>query len=242
MNYYRKTVNNVVDNVKLKMQIGALTLKLSENNGSISSNLTKIGNNETNISSNLTKIGNNETDIFSNLKLIGEKSDIIADNKNNITSNYNISQINKKKSEFNTSLIHNDKNNISSIKNDIENNYKLKHIIIFDTVNNINRAISKKSPKFSIFKNDIVYNFKNDIVYNFKKDSYIECNLSILLFFVLHYINIQFFYILLQCFDDQNKLFKEIKMPLMGQISKYAILTNYCVVMIPNNFKRYVLN
>ena len=27
-------------------------------------------------------------------------------------------------------------------------------------------------------------------------------------------------------------------MPLMGQISKYAISTNYCVVMIPNNFKK----
>ena len=31
MNYYRKTVNNVVDNVKLKMQIGALTVKMTEN-------------------------------------------------------------------------------------------------------------------------------------------------------------------------------------------------------------------
>ena len=88
MNYYRKTVNNVFDNVKLKMQIGALTLKLSENNG--------------NISPNLTKIGNNETNIYSSLKLIGEKSDIIAYNKNHITINYNISQINKK----NLNLIH----------------------------------------------------------------------------------------------------------------------------------------
>ena len=39
MNYYRKTVNNVVDNIKLKMQISALTLKLSENNGNISSKI-----------------------------------------------------------------------------------------------------------------------------------------------------------------------------------------------------------
>ena len=70
MNYYTKTVNNVVDNIKLKMQIGALTLKLSESNGNISSNLTKIDNNETNISSNLTKIGNNETNISSNLTKI----------------------------------------------------------------------------------------------------------------------------------------------------------------------------
>ena len=80
MNYYRKTVNNVVDNIKLKMQIDALTLKLSENNGNISSNLTKIGNNETNISSNLTKIGNNETNISSNLTKIGN-------NETNISSN-----------------------------------------------------------------------------------------------------------------------------------------------------------
>ena len=31
MNYDRKTVNNVVDNVELKMQMSAFTLKLSEN-------------------------------------------------------------------------------------------------------------------------------------------------------------------------------------------------------------------
>ena len=33
--YYRKTVNKVVNDVKLKMQLGALTLKLSENNKKI---------------------------------------------------------------------------------------------------------------------------------------------------------------------------------------------------------------
>ena len=31
MNYYRKTVNNTVNDVKLKMQMAAFTLKLSEN-------------------------------------------------------------------------------------------------------------------------------------------------------------------------------------------------------------------
>ena len=40
MNYYRKPINKTVDDIKLKMQIGALTLKLSENNDNISSNLT----------------------------------------------------------------------------------------------------------------------------------------------------------------------------------------------------------
>ena len=32
MNYYRKPINKVVNDVKLKMQLGAITLKLSENN------------------------------------------------------------------------------------------------------------------------------------------------------------------------------------------------------------------
>ena len=33
--YYRKPINKIVNDVKLKMQIGALTLKLSENNNKI---------------------------------------------------------------------------------------------------------------------------------------------------------------------------------------------------------------
>ena len=31
MNYYRKTVNNTANDVKLKMQIDALTVKITEN-------------------------------------------------------------------------------------------------------------------------------------------------------------------------------------------------------------------
>ena len=83
MNYYRKPINKAIDDIKLEMQIGALTLKLSENNGNISSNLTKIGNNETNISSNLTKIGSNEPNISSNLTKINsiEKNNLKIPNE-----------------------------------------------------------------------------------------------------------------------------------------------------------------
>ena len=35
MNYYRKNVDNTVNNLKLKMQMAAFTLKLSENNDKI---------------------------------------------------------------------------------------------------------------------------------------------------------------------------------------------------------------
>ena len=75
--YYRKTVNKVVNDVKLKMQLGALTLKLNENNNKIddligvdknikkdvSSNSGLIDTNTSNISSNLGKITNIENDI-----------------------------------------------------------------------------------------------------------------------------------------------------------------------------------
>ena len=35
MNYYRKTINNTANDVKLKMQMAAFTLKLNENNNKI---------------------------------------------------------------------------------------------------------------------------------------------------------------------------------------------------------------
>ena len=41
MNYYRKTVNNTANDVKLKMQIGVLTLKISENNNKIDNLIQK---------------------------------------------------------------------------------------------------------------------------------------------------------------------------------------------------------
>ena len=78
MNYYRKPINKVIDNVKLKMQLGALTLKLSENNNKIndligvdknikkdiSSNSGLIDTNTSSISSNLSKLNNIENNLI----------------------------------------------------------------------------------------------------------------------------------------------------------------------------------
>ena len=77
MNYYRNPINKVINDVKLKMQIGALTLKLNENNKKIddligvdknikkdiSTNSGLIDANTSNISSNLGKINNIENDL-----------------------------------------------------------------------------------------------------------------------------------------------------------------------------------
>ena len=78
MDYYRKPINKVVNDVKLKMQLGALTLKLNENNNKIddligvdknikkdiSTNSGLIGTNTSNISDNLEKINDIENEIF----------------------------------------------------------------------------------------------------------------------------------------------------------------------------------
>ena len=92
MNYYRKPMNKVDDDVKLKMQLSALTLKISENDNKIDSllavdkNIIRDVSNNTikieNISSNLEKIDTNTNNISFNLEKI-------SNNKNNISSNLN---------------------------------------------------------------------------------------------------------------------------------------------------------
>ena len=243
--------SNVFDNLSL----------INTNKSNISDNLSLINTNKSNVSDNLSLINTNKSNISDNLKLINDNKSNVSDNlslintnRSNVSDNLKLINDNKTYVSDNLSLRNTNMTTLNNIDLDLTNLrgrinthqddiqklnekvynlsdcYKLKHFIRFDTVNNINKAININSPKFSIIKNDVVFDFK--------KGSYIECHLSILLFFVLHYINIQFFHILLQLFDDQNNLFKEIRMPLIGQISKYAILTNYCVTMIPNDYNK----
>ena len=68
MNYYRKPINKVVNDVKLRMQIGALTLKISENNKKIDSLINVDKNIKNDISSNLVKINSIENDISTQIK------------------------------------------------------------------------------------------------------------------------------------------------------------------------------
>ena len=166
MNYYRKTVDNVVDNVKLKMQMGALTLKLSENNGNISFNLSKINTNKSDISSNLSKINTNTSDISNSKTDISSNLSKINTNESNITNNYNISQINKKKSEFNTTLIDNNKNNISSDLSKIntieENNLKISDEVFNNRYDIVNQSFNfnKNMHLYKLFEKTI----ENDMI------------------------------------------------------------------------------
>ena len=210
--------------------------KINNDGNNVNSNFSLIKDNKSNISENLKSINSksdiiedNKRKISENLKLINTKSDIIEDNKNNITNNYNISQINKKKSEFNTKSIDNNINSINSIKNDIENYYKLKDIIIIDIEKtNITETIDINNHEFIIVQSSL-----NNI---FIKDSYIQFDSSILIFFNKHYINIGFFHILLEYFDDKNVLIESIKMPIIGMISRHCNITNSFIIKLPDNF------
>ena len=85
MNYYRKPINKVIDDVKLKMQLGAtLTLKISENNNKIDSLLAVDKNIIKDVSSNLGKISTNEGAISSNLEIINTNKSDISSNLNQI--------------------------------------------------------------------------------------------------------------------------------------------------------------
>ena len=80
MNYYRKPIDKVANDVKLKMQLGALTLKISENNDKIDDLLTVDKNIKKDVSSNTSKIDTNENDISSNLEKIGTNENTISSN------------------------------------------------------------------------------------------------------------------------------------------------------------------
>ena len=198
---------------------------ISSNLSKINTNTSDISNSKTDISSNLSKINTNTSDISSNLSLINT-------NKSNITNNYNFTQINKKKSDNNTSLIDNNKNNISSNLskiNTIEKNYKLKDIIIID-------IIKSQIPETVDSNNEFV--IINSSLDNLKKDSYIQFDSSISIFFHKHYINIAFFHILLEYFNDKKVLIESVKMPIVGMISKHSNITNSCIIKIPNDLDK----
>ena len=79
MNYYRKPINKTVNDVKLKMQIGALTVKITEN---------------------INKI-NDLLEVDKDIKKdIAEYSNSIENMSKNITNNFNRISINDKNIKY----------------------------------------------------------------------------------------------------------------------------------------------
>ena len=164
MNYYRKSV----DNVKLKMQIGALTLKLSENNGNISSNLSKINtntsdisNSKTDISSNLSKINTNTSDISSNLT----KINTIEENNLKISDEVFNDKYNIVNQSFN---FNKNTHSYRLFEKVIENNMTTGELIINNIINykydNLENDINRLTHLYEFFddKNVLIYSITLD--------------------------------------------------------------------------------
>ena len=100
MNYYRKTVNNTANDVKLKMQIGALTVKITEN---------------------INKI-NDLLEVDKNIKKdIVDNSNKILSMNESITNNFNRISINDKNIKYQNGVINSNideiKSNLTKVKN-----------------------------------------------------------------------------------------------------------------------------
>ena len=163
MNYYRKTVNNTVNNVKLKMQIGALTVKITEN---------------------INKI-NDLLEVDKNVKKdIVDNSNSIENMSKNVTNNFNRISINEKSINFKIDTINSNideiKSNLTNIENDLSNfkvnenhgNYSIQNFFIYDINVENDYTLNKDNPKFVIF----TYTLEDD----FKVDSVLEVNCKLL--------------------------------------------------------------
>ena len=126
MNYYRKPIDKVANDVKLKMQLGALTLKISENNNKIDDLIGVDKNIKKDIISNTTKIDTNTSnidEIKSNLSNI----DFNSNNKYSI-ENFFIYNIEIEKNY----KLNKDKTSFSIFKYTLEDNFKKDSILEID--------------------------------------------------------------------------------------------------------------
>ena len=151
MNCYRKTVNNVVDNIKLKMQMSAFTLILSEN---------------------INKI-NDLLEVDKNIKKdIADNSNKIVSMNESITNNFNRISINEKSIKFKTDTINSNINEMKSTLTNIENdlsdfkenenvgNYSIQNFFIYNIEIENNYSLNKDNPKFNISTYDLEDDFK----------------------------------------------------------------------------------
>ena len=199
--YYRKTVNKVVNDVKLKMGLSALTLKLSENNKKIddlivvdksikNDILTNSGKIDSNI--NAIKLVNknsqdNSADISTNLEQININTEFISTNSENING---IDEI---------------KSNLNNIKNDLSDfkiNYSIQNLFIYNIDVEQNYTLDKDNPEFSIFS----YNLQDD----FESNSVLEIDCKILYNYT-SYNNIGALIHVFKLYDENNKLIYEYK-------------------------------
>ena len=183
--YYRKTVNNTADDIKLKMQIGVLTVKISEN---------------------INKI-NDLLEVDTNIKKdVADNSNSIKNINKDITKYFNRISINEKSIKFKTDTIN---SNIDAMKSTLDNldlssnnKYSIENFLIYNIEIENSYKLSKDTPRFSIFN----YN----LIDEFRKDNTLEINCR-LLYQYTNYNNIGFLIHIFKLYDGAGTMFFEYK-------------------------------
>ena len=185
MNYYRKPIEKTINDVKLKTQIGILTVKITEN---------------------INKI-NDLLEVYRNIKKdIVDNSNSIENMNKDIINNFNGISINEKSIKFKTDTIN---SNIDEIKSNLNNldlssnsKYSIENFFIYNIETENNYKLSKDTPRFSIFN----YNLVNE----FRKDNILEINCR-LLYQYTNYNNIGFLLHIFKLYDGAGTMFYEYK-------------------------------
>ena len=183
--YYRKTVNNTVNDVKLKMQMAGFTLKLSEN---------------------INKI-NDLLEVDKNIKKdIVDNSNKIVSMNESITNNFNRISINERSIKFKTDTINSNidemKSNLDNLDLSSSNKYSIENFFIYNIEIENSYKLSKDTPRFSISN----YN----LIDEFRKDNILEINCR-LLYQYTNYNNIGFLIHIFKLYDGAGTMFYEYK-------------------------------
>ena len=185
MNYYRKPIDKTINDVKLKMQMAAFTLKLSENNDKIDDLLKA----DKDIKKDITNISNS-----------------IKNMNKDITNNFDRISINEKNIKFKNDTINSNidemKSNLDNIYLTPNNKYSIENFFIYNIEIENNYKLSKDVPRFSIFN----YN----LIDEFRKDNVLEINCR-LLYQYTNYNNIGYLVHIFNLYDGVDKIFYQYR-------------------------------
>ena len=136
--YYRKNVNNIASDVKLKMQIGALTVKIND-------------------------ILEVDKDIKKDV--VNNSNKIVSMNES-ITNNFNRISIDERSIKFKTDIINSNIDEIKSILDNLDlssnNKYSIENFFIYNIEIENSYKLSKDTPRFSIFIYNLIDEFRKD--------------------------------------------------------------------------------
>ena len=198
MNYYRKPINKVVNDVKLKMGLSALTLKLNDLIGvdknikkDISSNTGKIDDNKSDISTNSNLINSNTKSISTNLKKIDNFTQYILQSGKDFEKKY---VIQKQIFRFNR-----DKHFYTLFEKEIEFEFTKNSLLfvknnMYYKYDNLSKDYHRLQHEYNIYDGDNLihkYLFNKDTYYDESLDPILHTNEDFCICFKKNYNKIK---------------------------------------------------